>query len=60
MMQLLQDALMRNHCNARSGIGVAVIYFSEIFDRISPFDKNSKLNFSKYTPDIVVFNLFLK
>ncbi len=59
-MQLLQDTLMRNHFTARSGIGVAVSCFSEIFDKISPFDKNSKLNFSKYTPDIVVLNLFLK
>lgn len=50
------------HCTAKSGIGVTVSYFPEImpeiFDRISPFDKNSKWNFSNYTPDIVVVNLF--
>jgi lysophospholipase L1-like esterase len=49
-------------CIARSGIGVMVSWFPEImpeiYDRINPSDENSKWDFSNYTPDIVVVNLF--
>lgn len=50
------------HCTAKSGIGVMVSWFPqimpEIFDRTNPGDSASKWNFSQYTPDIVVVNLF--
>ena len=50
------------HCIAKSGIGVTISYFPEImpeiYDRLNPFEKNSKWDFSNYTPDIVVVNLF--
>ena len=49
-------------CIARSGIGIMVSWFPEImpevYDRLNPADSTSKWNFSKYTPDIVVVNLF--
>ncbi len=49
-------------CIARSGIGIMVSWFPvimpEMFDRTNPEDPNSKWNFSKYTPDVVVINLF--
>jgi len=47
---------------ARSGIGITVSWFPEImpetYDRIDPLDPSSKWDFKKYTPDIVVINLF--
>lgn len=46
----------------RSGIGVTISWFpmimSEMYDRLNPEDPNSKWDFSLYTPDIVVINLF--
>ena len=49
-------------CIARSGIGVMVSWFPEImpeiYDRLDPFDSTSKWDFSSYTPDVVVINLF--
>lgn len=46
---------------AKSGIGVMVSWFPlimpEMYDRLDPLDANSKWDFSKYTPDIVVINL---
>ncbi|MDP4238689.1 MAG: SGNH/GDSL hydrolase family protein [Bacteroidota bacterium] len=49
-------------CIARSGIGVLVSWFPiimpEMYDRLNPADPASKWNFSKYTPDVVVINLF--
>jgi enterochelin esterase-like enzyme len=48
-------------CIARSGIGLMVSWSTpimpEIYDRLNPFDKESKWNFSQATPDIVVVNL---
>jgi len=62
------DALTARYFNAqysiiaRSGIGIMVSWFPEImpevYDRINPFDPNSKWNFSDFQPDIVVINLF--
>lgn len=50
------------HCTAKSGIGIMVSWFPEvmpdIYDRLNPRDSTSKWDFSKYTPDIVVINLF--
>jgi hypothetical protein len=49
------------HCISRSGIGIAVSWFPlimpEMYDRLDETDPNSKWDFSKYTPDIVVINL---
>ena len=50
------------HCTAKSGIGITVSWFPEvmpdIYDRLNPSDPNSKWDFEKYAPDIVVINLF--
>lgn len=47
---------------ARSGIGIMISWFPEImpevYDRLDPLDSTSKWNFSRYTPDVVVINLF--
>ena len=47
---------------SKSGIGVTVSWFplimSEMYDRLDATDPYSKWNFSKYTPDVVVINLF--
>ncbi|WP_342644573.1 SGNH/GDSL hydrolase family protein [Mucilaginibacter sp. CSA2-8R] len=49
-------------CIARSGIGVMVSWFPEImpeiYNRLDPMDANSLWDFNKYTPDVVVINLF--
>ena len=49
-------------CISRSGIGVMVSWFPiimpEMYDRLNPEVPSSKWDFSKYTPDIVVINLF--
>lgn len=50
------------YCISKSGIGVLVSWFplimSEMYDRIDPNDSVLKWDFSKYTPDVVVINLF--
>lgn len=50
------------HCIAKSGIGIMVSWFPmimpEMYDRADPTDPNSKWDFKKYKPDIVVINLF--
>lgn len=50
------------HCSSKSGIGVMISWFPqimpEIYDRLNPSDPNSKWEFSSYTPNIVVVNLF--
>lgn len=47
---------------ARSGIGVMLSWFPlimpEMYDRLDPTDSTSKWDFAKYTPDVVVINLF--
>lgn len=48
-------------CIARSGIGITVSWFpmimDEMYNRLDPTDKNSKWDFTKNVPDIVVVNL---
>jgi len=50
------------HCTSKSGIGVMVSRFPlimpEMYDRLDPTDSTSKWDFSTYTPDVVVVNLF--
>jgi len=50
------------YCNSKSGIGILVSWFPfvmpDIYDRTDPTDSTSKWDFSKYTPDLVVINLF--
>jgi len=47
---------------SKSGIGVTVSWFPmimpEMYDRLDANDPDSKWDFSKYTPDVVVINLF--
>jgi hypothetical protein len=49
-------------CIARSGIGIMLSWFPEImpevYNRTNPADPASRWDFSAYTPDIVVINLF--
>ncbi|ARV16460.1 SGNH/GDSL hydrolase family protein [Polaribacter sp. SA4-12] len=49
-------------CICKSGIGMTVSWFPlimpEMYDRLIPDDPNSKWDFSLYTPDVVVINLF--
>lgn len=49
-------------CICRSGIGITISWdppiMPEIYDRLAPKDSTSHWNFSKYTPDLVVINLF--
>lgn len=50
------------HCIAKSGIGITVSWFPmimpEMYDRTDPTDSTSVWDFSQYTPDVVVVNLF--
>jgi ABC-type dipeptide/oligopeptide/nickel transport system ATPase component len=50
------------HATAKSGIGITVSWFPmimpEMYDRLDPRDENSKWDFTRYTPDLVVINLF--
>ena len=64
---LTYAALTARHFNAecnytvRSGIGIMVSWFPvimpELYDRLDPNDPNSKWDFSRYTPEVVVINL---
>ncbi|WP_108423843.1 SGNH/GDSL hydrolase family protein [Flagellimonas amoyensis] len=49
-------------CICRSGIGVTISWdppiMPEIYDRLAPQDSTSRWDFSQYTPDLVVVNLF--
>jgi hypothetical protein len=61
-------AITARHFNAefyntsKSGIGITVSWFPmtmpEMYDRLDATDPKSKWDFSKYTPDLVVINLF--
>ena len=50
------------HCIARSGIGIMIswdrLIMPEMYDRLDATDSIAKWSFSKYTPDVVVVNLF--
>lgn len=50
------------HCTAKSGIGIMVSWFPlimpEMYNRTDATDPNSVWDFSQYTPDVVVINLF--
>ncbi|MEO5909954.1 MAG: SGNH/GDSL hydrolase family protein [Pelobium sp.] len=49
------------NCIAKSGIGIMLSWFPlimpEMYELLDPEDPNSKWDFSKYTPDVVVINL---
>ncbi len=49
-------------CICKSGIGILISWFPltmpEMYDRLIPEDSTSKWDFSNYTPDIVIINLF--
>lgn len=49
-------------CTAKSGIGVLVSWFPlimpEMYNRLDPTDPTSLWDFRRYTPDVVVINLF--
>jgi hypothetical protein len=61
-------AITARHFNAdyvsisKSGIGILVSWFPlimpEMYDRLDPTDSNSHWNFSNYTPQVVIVNLF--
>jgi hypothetical protein len=50
------------HNTSKSGIGITISWFPmimpEMYDRLDATDPNSKWDFSKYTPDVVIINLF--
>jgi hypothetical protein len=50
------------HITAKSGIGIMISWFpllmKEMYNRLDATDSTSKWNFKKYTPNIVVINLF--
>ncbi len=49
-------------CICKSGIGIMISWFPlimpEIYNRLNPEDSTSRWDFSLYTPDVVVINLF--
>ncbi|MFK7936539.1 MAG: SGNH/GDSL hydrolase family protein [Saprospiraceae bacterium] len=51
-----------HQCICRSGIGITVswvpLIMPELYDRLNPTDSTSQWDFSQYTPDVVVVNLF--
>ncbi len=50
------------YSTSKSGIGILVSWFpmvmSGMYDRLDATDSNSKWDFSRYSPDIVIVNLF--
>ena len=50
------------HCSSKSGIGITISWFNqimpEIWDRLAPWNPESQWDFSQWTPDVVVVNLF--
>lgn len=50
------------HATAKSGIGITIswapLIMPEMYNRLEPLDSNSKWDFSKFIPDLVVINLF--
>ncbi|MBN2105206.1 electron transporter RnfD [bacterium] len=49
-------------CIAKSGIGIMISWFDiimpEYYDRLDPWNPDSRWDFSRWTPDVVVINLF--
>ena len=49
-------------CTAKNGIGIIISWFDMImpdyYDRLNPAEPDSKWDFSRWTPDAVVINLF--
>lgn len=49
-------------CICKGGIGIMISWFPltmpELYDRLNPEDSGSQWDFSSYTPDVVVINLF--
>jgi len=47
---------------AKSGIGITISWFPyvmpDIYDRLNPVDSISRWDFSRFTPDVVIINLF--
>ncbi|WP_158828549.1 SGNH/GDSL hydrolase family protein [Mucilaginibacter lacusdianchii] len=50
------------YCTAKSGIGMMVSWFPlimpEMYNRLDATDANSRWDFKRYTPDVVVINVF--
>jgi lysophospholipase L1-like esterase len=50
------------HNTSRSGIGILVswdaLIMPQLYNRLDPIDAESKWDFTKYTPDVVVIDLF--
>jgi hypothetical protein len=50
------------HCISLSGIGITVSWFDrimpEVYNRLDPSNSESRWDFSKYRPQIVIINLF--
>jgi hypothetical protein len=50
------------HSISKSGIGVVISWFNyvmpDIYDRVTAHDSTAKWDFKKYTPELVVINLF--
>jgi hypothetical protein len=50
------------YCTSKSGIGITISWFPlimpEMYDRLDANDPDSRWNFSAYTPDLVLINLF--
>jgi hypothetical protein len=51
----------QSHYTAKSGIGIMISWFPlimpEMYDRTDPTDSDSKWDFSRYVPDLVIINL---
>jgi lysophospholipase L1-like esterase len=49
-------------CIAKSGIGILISWFDMVmpqyYDRLNPWDPESRWDFAQWTPDVVVINLF--
>ncbi|WP_340112371.1 SGNH/GDSL hydrolase family protein [Maribellus mangrovi] len=49
-------------CICKSGIGITISWFPlimpEMYNRLNPADPESRWDFSKYIPDLVILNLF--
>ncbi len=50
------------YCTSKSGIGIMISWFDytihKVWDKLNPMDPESKWDFTKIQPDIVVVNLF--